>query len=609
MLNQHHNLIVPLSDWLKIGDCVLDIPRREVAAPGRAVPLRITVKAQQVLMVLVSHQGKVVSREALIEWVWPDTLPTDDVLTQAITQLRKAFCDDRDAPRYLETIAKGGYRLLAPVRWLDAETDNAVATNDAAPVRDANAAPEPATDARLHGVRSSSSGKYLGIGLVALAAVAAGIGVLVAQRRGEVTPVREQAASGQPLATAAPDYQRITSLPGSEMWPSVSPDGGQVVYSAFSEDGQTASLMVQTTAPVPPRSLTQSVKGKRDVMPVWSPDGRAIVFTRSGGEEDCAILLVPSSGGEPRTLGSCVPDRMMSYSWHPDGRHLIADGVSSPQQKSSSIQVLELATGIWRPLAYEKDERHIDMAPMYSPDGRWIAFQRNVSLSDLWRVPVSGGRPERLTKLKTNIYGLAWTPDSKAIVFSAYRDGGSSLLRLDIASRRLSDLGVADAAFPSIGSHAPSLAFVLGKSRTLLYSLPLDAPGPMPEPDTVFPSTGDDLLPAVAPDGRQIAFVSDRSARLGLWWAELGRPESLRWIEGFIPVARYAPVWSSDSANLLMIGRTESNTVLYEVTPATARVRRLPVPAGDPIHAEYLPDPTRLVVVADQGAGRLGLIL
>ena len=61
-----------------------------------------------------------VSREALFERVWPDTMPTDDVLTQAVAQLRKAFADDRDAPRYIETISKGGYRLLADVDWLDA---------------------------------------------------------------------------------------------------------------------------------------------------------------------------------------------------------------------------------------------------------------------------------------------------------------------------------------------------------------------------------------------------------------------------------------------------------------------------------------------------------
>src|SRR6476620_3457785 len=115
MLNQHRNLVVPESDWLRVGECLVDVPRREVRCGDE--PRRITVKSMQVLLVLVAHAGKVVSREALLEWVWADTMPTDDVLTQAITQLRKAFGDDRGAPRYLETIAKGGYRLLAPVEW------------------------------------------------------------------------------------------------------------------------------------------------------------------------------------------------------------------------------------------------------------------------------------------------------------------------------------------------------------------------------------------------------------------------------------------------------------------------------------------------------------
>ena len=58
----------------------------------------------------VAHAGKPVSREALFEWVWPDTLPTDDVLTQAVTQLRKAFADDRERPRYIEA-------FLGSIAW------------------------------------------------------------------------------------------------------------------------------------------------------------------------------------------------------------------------------------------------------------------------------------------------------------------------------------------------------------------------------------------------------------------------------------------------------------------------------------------------------------
>ena len=101
-----------------MGDCLVDVPLREIRAPGKRRPLRITPKSMAVLLVLIEQAGRVVSRDALMAEVWPDTLPTNDVVTQAITQLRKAFDDERGNPRYIETIAKNGYRLLAPVEWL-----------------------------------------------------------------------------------------------------------------------------------------------------------------------------------------------------------------------------------------------------------------------------------------------------------------------------------------------------------------------------------------------------------------------------------------------------------------------------------------------------------
>ena len=72
-------------------------------------------KVMQVLLRLATRPGQVVSREQLIADIWADTFVTDDVLKRSISELRRALGDDARQPIYIETIPKGGYRLVAPV--------------------------------------------------------------------------------------------------------------------------------------------------------------------------------------------------------------------------------------------------------------------------------------------------------------------------------------------------------------------------------------------------------------------------------------------------------------------------------------------------------------
>ncbi|HAI47890.1 MAG TPA: transcriptional regulator, partial [Stenotrophomonas sp.] len=89
-------MISPLSespsvDVIRIGECTVTLSSREVSVPGARRTRRLTPKALGVLKALMRAPGAVVTREELFAEVWPDTLPTNDVLTQAVTQLRKAF--------------------------------------------------------------------------------------------------------------------------------------------------------------------------------------------------------------------------------------------------------------------------------------------------------------------------------------------------------------------------------------------------------------------------------------------------------------------------------------------------------------------------------------
>ena len=69
----------------------------------------------QVLVLLAEHAGQVIAKERLIHTVWPDTFVTDDVLTRAISELRRVFGDDVKESRFIQTIPKSGYRLIARV--------------------------------------------------------------------------------------------------------------------------------------------------------------------------------------------------------------------------------------------------------------------------------------------------------------------------------------------------------------------------------------------------------------------------------------------------------------------------------------------------------------
>ena len=96
-----------------LGEWTVSPDLNSLARDGRTVHLE--PKIMKVLVVLAEHPGDVVSKEHIFDRVWPDTFVSDEVLTRSISELRKAFEDNPREPKYIQTIAKGGYRLVAPV--------------------------------------------------------------------------------------------------------------------------------------------------------------------------------------------------------------------------------------------------------------------------------------------------------------------------------------------------------------------------------------------------------------------------------------------------------------------------------------------------------------
>src|SRR5262245_54344353 len=104
-----------VSGSFQVGEFLIEPQLNTITRENQST--RLEPKVMQLLQRLSNHGGEVVSKEQLMQAVWTDTIVTDDVLTRAISELRKAFGDNSKSPRYIQTIPKSGYRLIAPVSY------------------------------------------------------------------------------------------------------------------------------------------------------------------------------------------------------------------------------------------------------------------------------------------------------------------------------------------------------------------------------------------------------------------------------------------------------------------------------------------------------------
>lgn len=597
------------SDRLRVGECLVVLSSREVELPGTRKNQRLTPKSVGVLLALARRPGQVVTRDELFAEVWPDTMPTNDVLTQAVTQLRKAFAatETGDGTSYIETIAKTGYRLLAPVSWeAEAEAETPAFDAPAAIEADAvtaNVVPESVQDDGRIKRRKMRRVALLVVGIVLLLSTL----VMAWLLWGRDAPSPEDAAvieGNRVVGSPARPYRLITATEGVEVNPSLSPDGALVVFAR--EEDNRSSLWIQSVGNAVATPLLGTPAGASDRFPVWSPNGRSVAFARFLPQGDCEVLVVSATGTGLRRVTRCDGTDMLSFDWAPDGQSLLF-GSMTGRYASRGIRSLNLASGRWSSLQYEMGADDFDYAPRYSADGRKIGFVRNPQVGDMWMMDADGGNAQRLTDEAAEIRGWSWLGRDE-MVFGRRIDSESRLYRLDVATRLLRDMGIDNAQSPAVSRGGGNLAFMRSQLQYGLFRIPLGVNAGAPQ--RLFASSARDGQPMVSPDGAQLAFTSDRSGAFALWWARLNEPASLQMIEGMHPEARQPMDWATDGRQLLVTGRDSDGIPgIYEVAPEEGHWVKLAVPVREPLQAVYGPAPNTLLVVERGDDERMALTL
>jgi len=579
---------------LRVGEHVVDIGAlRVVTHPEHP---RLTSKAAAVLIELVRHAGDTVTRDALLDRVWADRVTTPDVLTQAIKELRRAFGDDAKPSQYIETIPKVGYRLLAAVSLLDAEplavdtARHAPAGNDpvlidAGPARPA----EPPRAARL-------TRYWLLLGL----AVAVALAAAVAWRRGAEAP----RGNGHWIAS---DIRALTSDPGSERRPAVSPDGMRVAYARFDPSSGAKGvdrLVMRATGQSQAVRITAKSESSEEV-PAWSPDGSQIAFERLA-DDRCTVYIVSSLGGAEREVGPCQNYLRHYFDWAPDGKALIT--AQNPGASDDMVLMRwDLATGAKLPMQYERMADAQDLEAHYSPDGKLIAFRRGLApYSDLCVMAASGGAVRQVTQLHSRIRGLAWTPDSRGLIFSSNHDGHFTLYTVALDGGEVHELGVGPAEYPAAARAADVVTYEIPRKTSRLAWAAVGANNPIPE--LLAKSTGSDSSPAFSPDGGRIAFISDRSGAQQVWVYDFATLEVTALTE-FRDALLVNPAWSADGKRLLVTVRGKENPGLVEIDLASRRQRMISKSGQDVLSANYGPDPDSYLLVMGGSSRHNQLVL
>ena len=366
---------------------------------------------------------------------------------------------------------------------------------------------------------------------------------------------------------APPRVRELAAGAEFEWGPALSPDGQQIAFVLNGEGQDDHDIYVQLVDEATPRRLTANPAF--DYSPVWSPDALRIAFLRDT-PDGTEILVVPAGGGVERRLhvsqARCrFPVRGMArqfcgVAWSPNGKFLAITDRESPKSPSS-IFLLDVETRVRRKLTTPPAGEFGDGVSAFSPDGRALAFARSrfTYQSDIYILPLSesgepSGEAQQITSDNLMICGIDWTADGRGVLFSSARGGMQALWRLSVSGGKPERLTVGgeNSYWPSVSRKGNRLAYTNSTVDFNIWRVAApgaDAAGSASASLKLTPSPLMDVQPAFSPDGRKVAWSSARSGSYEIWTSGSDGSQPARLTA--LGLYSMGPQWSHDGREIV----------------------------------------------------------
>lgn len=488
---------------------------------GKGKEYKLEPKMLEVLLCLIAHNGQTVSKAYLTDKVWADTIVTEHSLNKTISKLRKVFDDSPKDPQVIETISKKGYRLLIPVTIVDEKFG---AINKIGLTRK----------------------KTLSFGLLF---------ILVLGAMSYFLYTNDLMFDKQNEKIIISNISPITTSKGVELMPDLSTNGQQLVYTKYGQNLEDSDLYIRQ---INSNSIVRATNSSGfKSFPKFSPNGKHIAYVNViKGERPCIYTISTNGTNKQKivTINTIVP---LGLDWSPDGKTLVFSDVI-PETHNYALYTYNIETGTLKQLTFPNSNVKGDESPMYSHDGKTIAFIRRETnqISNVGLIDLSDQENPILT-LRTDFSlrqskGLSWTSKNDGLIYFE-NIGGSYVLKIKYLNGEEDELALTSTNLfskdPIMSSDGKSIAYVQFNVDVNIYKASLSKDSIFNN-NPIIQSTRNDNRAKISQNGSSILYSSNRSGYYNLWYSD-DKGQNQRQITDINSTHPIDANWSEDGTRIV----------------------------------------------------------